>query len=306
MTIAEALIGLGINLFAGILIFLLGLFWPVIPKSFRKVVLRRFWGKGVLGQDFVICYGVFRDSRLILANPPAGDAGVGAQGDTGFSNSQPTQPDLTHFRYVKRYPSGRQFLVVGPWEGVVANAEVRSTSYIINALSAYRTKPIPVVDDVSAFATLSRTFVALGSPSSNVITDLILRDPKNIFLEFKQEGETSLILDKSSDTKFIGFQDPVPKDFGIILKIPNVRFKGHNFLVCAGLGEWGTSGAAWYLATKWRDLKAEFGDAFGIVVEVELGSDDSARRVFPEERPRGYKRKIRHVIERVKRRPFDG
>ncbi len=44
----------------------------------------------------------------------------------------------------------------------------------------------------------------------------------------------------------------------------------------------GTLGASWYLATKWRDLQSEFADAFGIVVEVELGSDESAFRVFPE------------------------
>jgi len=69
----------------------------------------------------------------------------------------------------------------------------------------------------------------------------------------------------------------------MVLKVTNQRFPGCFFFVCAGLGEWGTSGAAWYLATKWRDLQKEFGNAFGIVVEVELRSDESARRVFPEE-----------------------
>lgn len=73
------------------------------------------------------------------------------------------------------------------------------------------------------------------------------------------------------------------KDYGIVLKSPNRRFIGKFFFVCAGLGEWGTSGASWYLATKWRDLQSEFGDAFGVVVEVGIGSDESARRIFPEE-----------------------
>lgn len=71
------------------------------------------------------------------------------------------------------------------------------------------------------------------------------------------------------------------KDYGMILKIPNLRFPDRFFFVCACLGEWGTSGASWYLATKWRDLLSEFKEAFGIVVEVDLGSDQSARRVFP-------------------------
>ncbi len=47
--------------------------------------------------------------------------------------------------------------------------------------------------------------------------------------------------------------------------------------------EWGTSGASWYLAAKWRELQLEFGESFGIVVEVEIGSAESALRVFPAE-----------------------
>jgi hypothetical protein len=48
--------------------------------------------------------------------------------------------------------------------------------------------------------------------------------------------------------------------------------------VCAGLGEYGTSGACWYLANRWEELQGA--NEFGIVVEVELGSDESARKIF--------------------------
>lgn len=258
MAVGEILTNLVIDLFSGILIFLLGLFWPVIPKSYRKFLVRRFWGKGVLGEDFVICYGTLIDSRLMEPNPPP-------------------------YRYMKRYHDGRIVQLVGPWGNIVGDCEIRSTSYIINTLSTYRKKAVIVVDDATAFENLNRTFVALGSPSSNEITDLILREPNNKFLEFGQEGNTTFIRDKKSGRKFKGFQLPVPKDYGIVLKIPNLRFPGHFFFVCAGLGEWGTSGASWYLATKWQDLQSKFGDAFGVVVEVEIGSDESARKVFPEE-----------------------
>lgn len=252
----EIWMNLLINLFAGILIFLLGLFWPVIPKSYRKYLVRRFWGKGVLGQDLVITYGAFLDSRLTEKNPPP-------------------------FRYVKRYHDGRTISFVGPWGYVVADAEVRSISYLINALSAYKEGPVTIENDTSAFENLERTIVALGSGSSNLLTDLILREPDNIFLEFRQEGNTVFIFDKKGGVKFPGSEGTVKKDYGMILKIPNLRFPDRFFFVCAGLGEWGTSGASWYLATKWRDLLSEFKGAFGIVVEADLGSDQSARRVFP-------------------------
>lgn len=248
-----------------VLFFVLGDFLQIISKRFRKRLLRRFWGKEVVGQDFVICYGTLKDSRLMPPNRP------------------PQPGDKDYYRYGKRYRDGRDIRLVGPWEGIVGGCEVRAASYIVNELSGYRNMPIAVMDDETASQNLNRTFVALGSSSSNEITDLVLREPNNKFLEFGQEGPaTTFILDKKSGTRFEGFKEPVKKDYGMVVKLPNLRFPGHVFFVCAGLGEWGTSGASWYLAAKWRELQSRFGDAFGIVVEVELGVDESARRVFPE------------------------
>lgn len=241
-----------INLVTGILIFLLGIFWPLIPKSYRKYWLRRFWGKGVSGQDFVICYGTLIDSRLVQPNPPP-------------------------FRFVKQYHDGTIIQIVGPFGNIVGDCEIRSASYIINALSTYREKAVPVVDDKTAFVNLNRTYVAFGSPSSNEISALVLREPNNTFLDFLHENQNVYIHDKKTGKRF----EATNKDYGLIAKIPNLRFPGHFFFVCAGLGEWGTSGASWYLASKWKNIQSKFGDAFGIVVEVERGSDESARKVFP-------------------------
>lgn len=250
-TLADIAINLGVALFVIFLVFLLS----AIRRKYNAYYLRRFWGKGVLGRDFVISYGGFFDSRLVEANP-------------------------TRFRYVKRYHDGRVVKFVGPWGNVVADAEIRSASYIIETLSKYRKEAVRVEVDATALANLDRTFVALGSSSSNDITDLILHEANNTFLEFGQEDGTFLIRDKKTNNKFKGFQPPMNNDIGIVLKIPNQRFPGHFLFVCAGLGEWGTSGASWYLATKWRELQKEFGDSFGIVVEVEQGSDQSARRII--------------------------
>lgn len=244
------------NLIAAIVIFLLGLFWPVIPKSFRRFQLSKFWGKGVFGQDFVIAYGALRNTRHRQTNPP-------------------------RFWYDKYYSDGTYVELVGPRGNIVSGCEIRSTSYIINTLSTYRKKAVAVMDDTASFPNLNRTIVALGSPSSNEITRLAMREPNNNFLEFMQKNEDYFIHDKKTNKRFEGFQPPIRKDYGVILKLPNLRFQGHFFFVCAGLGEWGTSGASWYLSNKWRELKKEFGDTFGVVIEVDIGSDESGRRVFP-------------------------
>ena len=245
------------NLIAAIVIFLLGFFWPVIPKSFRKFQLRKFWGKGVFGQDFVIAYGALKNSRQRQKDPYA-------------------------FWYVKYFSNNTWNEIIGPKGNIVPDCEIRAASYIINTLSKYRKKAIKVMDDTTLFPNLNRTFVALGGPSSNEISRLVMRESNNIFLEFVQNSiKNYFIHDKKTDKRFEGFKPPKKKDYGIILKLPNIRFKDHFFFVCAGLGEWGTSGSSWYLANKWIELNKEFGDTFGAVVEVDIGSDESAFRVFP-------------------------
>jgi len=114
------------------------------------------------------------------------------------------------------------------------------------------------------------------------VTDLILCEPNNRCVDFGQESGLTFIRDKKSDRKFESASSPVRKDYGVILKIPNLRFPGYYFFACAGLGEWGTSGAAWYLSRHWLRLQPEFGGPLAVVVEVEIGSDESARRVFPD------------------------
>jgi len=252
MTGRDIWISLGINLFAGVLIFVLGLAWPILPKSYRMWKLTRFWGRGVLGDDFVIAYGSLLDSRLAEQSPP-------------------------QFRFLKRFHDSRTVTVAGPTGPIVGDSEIRSISYLASSLGRFRPRALGVIRDAEAFGHLNRSFVALGSPSSNEITDLALREPANAFLRFGQDNEGTYIEHVSSGQKMRGFEPPILRDYGIVLKIPNARFQGHHFFVCAGRGEWGTSGAAWYLATKWEQRSQD--PSFGLVVDVEIGSDESARKI---------------------------
>jgi hypothetical protein len=83
------------------------------------------------------------------------------------------------------------------------------------------------------------------------------------------------------------------KDYGVVLKVRNDMFQKHNFFVCAGLGEWGTSGAAWYLANHWHEFDKE--SEFGFVVEVSKGSDTIVRIVTkPSEHSLGSEPPTQH------------
>ena len=101
------------------------------------------------------------------------------------------------------------------------------------------------------------------------MTDLMLREPNNKHFIFGQDANNETYIENISSKKVRGFQQPIKKDIGLVLKIKNICFEGHYFFVCAGLGEWGTSGASWYLSSKWQELRGL--SEFGIIVEVDIG-----------------------------------
>jgi len=68
------------------------------------------------------------------------------------------------------------------------------------------------------------------------------------------------------------------EDYGFILKIHPEQHKNKVWIVCAGYGEWGTSGAAYYLAKNWKYIYKKAKDKpFAIMINVEIGKDESAK-----------------------------
>ena len=253
MTWLQIVWNFSINVVAGLFIFLVGFFWQRIPKTWREFRMRQFWGKDLFGMGFAVCHGtlqVDRSAGAILTSP-----------------------------FIKIYRNGSVIRISGPSENVMGDSEIRSVAYLVRELSSARKSAIKIQPDNKAFTHLNRSIVALGSGASNEVTRLVLNEPNNSFLDFGQEGNDVFIQDKGTGKKYFGFRPPVLKDYGIIIKLPNLRRRGSFLFICAGLGDWGTSGAAWYLASHWNDLRSKFREAFGVVVEVDIGSDESARIV---------------------------
>ena len=127
----------------------------------------------------------------------------------------------------------------------MSECEVRASTYIASLLG--RTIRQLLVSDVEADTLLESNFVSLGGSGSNFKTADILASPANIFLH------------SMTPEWFILVGQPVPlpytcdgiADYGFILRIRPPEFPQHSWIVCAGLGEWGTSGAAWFLARRW-------------------------------------------------------
>jgi hypothetical protein len=128
-------------------------------------------------------------------------------------------------------------------EHPVSGGEVRASAYIASLMGLRPAVRQLLVSDTEVDALLDSNFVALGGPGSNYKTADILASPANIFLP--HNGFT--LPDQAS---FAGGNT----DYGCILRIRPPGFPQRSWIVCAGLGEWGTSGSAWYLAHRWRNL----------------------------------------------------
>ncbi|MFZ3244749.1 MAG: hypothetical protein WA185_06710, partial [Candidatus Acidiferrales bacterium] len=59
---------------------------------------------------------------------------------------------------------------------------------------------------------------------------------------------------RASDGKPLAKLDP-NFDHGLILKIHPAQFPDRVWITCAGMGERGTSGSAWFLANKWQEIR---------------------------------------------------
>lgn len=152
--------------------------------------------------------------------------------------------------------------------------EVRGVAYIIRSIgeqSSIRVRVVPAQDIEDQ---LDLDFVAVGAMSNHKALDLF-KNSANPWVAFSREKDAFV---RKKDGAVI-HRSRAGYDHGIIVKIHPVQFPERTWIMCAGLGEWGTSGAAYFLANHWRDLYRMLDgkdQPFFAVVEVEEGKDESA------------------------------
>jgi hypothetical protein len=157
---------------------------------------------------------------------------------------------------------------------ITSSCEIRAASYIASALGKDGTRESTFVDCDSLASKLDIDFVSFGLVSNrktidvfnNEGNDLVIIVPNPAFMAWKWTGEPII-------TEYRPHLD-----YGIILKIHPIQFPERTWIACAGMGEFGTSGAAWFLARKWKKLERRANGAgrFFALIAVEPGKDESA------------------------------
>ena len=156
----------------------------------------------------------------------------------------------------------------------VSFPEVRAAKYLSEGIASNRFSPPCLTPDCELNAKMDVSFVAFGGPLSNLKSrDAI--NCRNALVKFDNKE----FLSPHSDRKIVVRQPGF--DYGLILKVQPPQFPSRTWFTCAGVSEWGTSGAAWYLAKKWKEIHGFAGRApFAIIVKVREGQDEYAEPVL--------------------------
>lgn len=140
-------------------------------------------------------------------------------------------------------------------------AVTRAIGYLVYAFGEKVNKPPIISSDVDTDDRMDISFISVGGVTNQKTCD-VLRDGSNHY------------------SKLWGIEFTGDVDYGFIMKIKPDSNPKRTWICCAGYGEWGSSGAAWFLARKWKDIrKLAKGKPFAIITKTEINSDESTKLV---------------------------
>lgn len=182
-------------------------------------------------------------------------------------------------RFVKNFLGRKPNTPLIGEDKILGSCSVRVTKYSSSEFALFRqkTNPVKVVLDEEVINNWEGTFICFGSSDSNIKTfDVESLNENNLYsFEFDQNGYRCFNIN--------GLQYSINQneDVGILFRLKNPYHKDDKLFICAGLGEWGTSGAAYYLFKNWRNLYKRFGSRtnFILVLQVDINADESAREI---------------------------
>jgi len=156
----------------------------------------------------------------------------------------------------------------------VSQCELRAASYLASSIGNGTGCTPALRSDNDVRPILDLDFISFGGPLSNFKTEDCQVNDNNLLAIFDQPN--TRFLDRKTGNVLAAYADPT-FDYGLILKLHPKQFPGRVWLACAGFGEWGTSGAAWYLANRWMEIRERAKDRpFAAVIRVRVQQDESA------------------------------
>jgi hypothetical protein len=184
-------------------------------------------------------------------------------------------------RYIKHFYDSSDVIGIHGTDLVMGLCVSRFIAYGSDAV-ARATKSsgmLKVVPDSQAARRWDGTFICFGSSDSNAKTKEIEALEENDFYVWGFNSNKQRCI--KIDNQEFNINEPPNTDYGILLRMRNPKKEGCYLFVCAGMGEWGSSGAAYYLFSNWEDIYKKCKDKeFIKIIKVEGGSDESAEEAY--------------------------
>jgi hypothetical protein len=156
-----------------------------------------------------------------------------------------------------------------------STAASRTMSHIAYAIGKNSASHPHIKSDLETDEKMDISFISVGGLNNYKSLD-VLESQDNSFLTFG--GTPMTILSARSSNTMIHPESGF--DYGIIIKINPSHNPSRTWLCCAGIAEWGTSGAAWWLSRYWKKISKKAKDRpFAIITRTRNGSDDSTELV---------------------------
>jgi hypothetical protein len=224
------------------------------------IELYKFYKLRIQHAKFTKIFGLYDKEKLHLILP---SLSVRPDIAAHLKTTSLPAPDFLFVKYGGTYIKSSKLL---------AYCDTLSLKYLIDIISNVLGSKSQITSDDDLKSNLDLSFISFGGNS--FYCQYILNQPDNIFYSFI--GDT--IVSKQDSTKV--FQLDNNFDYGFIIKYKHINFPNRVWIIIAGLGETGTSGAAWYLSKNWSRLSKSFNEKpFGVVVKVKHGIDGSAIEV---------------------------
>ncbi len=163
----------------------------------------------------------------------------------------------------------------------ISGAEMRAVKHLSEAIGGHPGVSLTLIEDYDdkIWGQHNLSFITCGSDSSNKKSFDALE--ANEFLEFLQLSDKLVVIASKRSNSHFPKQVDRNYDYGMIVKVSPAQFPLRTWFVCAGLGEWGTSGAAYFLANKWKSIHSQAGEgSFGAVVKVTPYEDQTAQLIY--------------------------
>jgi hypothetical protein len=237
-------LALGLNVLGGILAGLAFSGWAWVRRELSASQFKQVFGPGVASPNFALVYAELELGDRTQAHP---FRKAGGNREMRFSIDRP-----------------------------VSSCEVRALNYLASTIGRFVGATPSLRSDLETLAVLNLDFVSLGGPGSNSKSADCQSNSANRLAVFDQPSNQ--FSDPTTGRPPVTFKPGF--DYGLILKVRPSQFPDRVWFAAAGIGEWGTSGAGWFLANKWQEIRRRAGGrAFAGVVRVLPGQDESAEIV---------------------------